>query len=75
MKSVSDTNGSFETLEEYPVFQQYARQFRRPPRAESAMKHPISLKEMRQAAHCFSRSRKGKVFGTHTPCKNKHFKD
>ena len=34
----------------------------------------ILLKKMRQAAYCTWRIWKAKVFGTDTPCKNKHFK-
>ena len=30
--------------------------------------------KIRQVAHCSWRIRKAKVFGTHTPCKNKNFK-
>ena len=33
------------------------------------------LKKMRQAAHCYPIIRNAWVFGTHTPCKNKHSKD
>ena len=34
----------------------------------------FTLKKMRQAVHCSSTILKAKVYGTHTPCKNKHSK-
>ena len=45
MKTIGKPGGSFETIEEYPVVQQYSVKFGRPPRVETATKRPAFLKE------------------------------
>ena len=54
--------------------QQDARKFGIPPRAESATNHPIFIKENSPSRALFLKKLKCKVFDTHTPRKNKHFK-
>ena len=38
------------------------------------MKRPVYFEETCQAMNFLSRIQKAKVYGTHTPCKNKHLK-